>query len=234
MIAPFRYYKIRRLVIEHWSLIVSFIVFLLLLLVVLIFFGRYNSQKKDVDLMSGEVLMLKNRYDTLKFNKTLTQDQIKGYNKLLASLIPETEDFFSIIYALEEISNATQFMITEYAIDIGRAPKETIILTASGKGNSEAFLEFLKQYQFVGGRLVTTDQIQYGGINSGETKITLNFYNKRFAYSETVQVPQLSKEDIQKLEDIKQRIKFQFSAADYQSVDTDYQTKLNPFTNEIN
>ncbi len=234
MIAPFSYYKIRRLVIEHWSLLVSFIVFLLLLFVVLVFFGRYNSQKKDVDLMSGEVLMLKNRYDTLKFNKTLTQDQIKGYNKLLASLIPETEDFFSIIYAIEEISNATQFMITEYAIDIGRAPKETIILTASGKGNSEAFLEFLKQYKFVGGRLVTIDQIQYGGINSGDTKITLNFYNKRFAYSETVKVPQLSKAEIQKLEDIKQRVKFQFSASDYQSVDTDYAVKQNPFTKEGN
>lgn len=231
MILPFRYYKLRRLFIDHWSLLVSFVVFVLLVMIVFIFYARFNVQKKEVDLMNGEVLMLKNRFNTLKFNKSLTEDEIKDYNKLLASLIPETEDFFSIIYALEQISNESQFIITGYAIDIGKTSKEKITITAEGKGDSESFLRFLQEYQFAGGRLVTSDQIQYGGINSGNTKITLNFYNKRFAYNETVQVPQLSKEEIQKLDDIKSKIKFQFSSADYQSVDTDYAIKDDPFIN---
>lgn len=234
MILPFRFYKLRRILIDQWSLFVSLLVFMLLFMVVFIFYARFNAQKKEVDLMNGEVTMLKNRFNTLKFNKSLTEDQIKEYNKLLASLIPETEDFFSIIYALEEISNESQFIITGYEIDIGKTTKEKITITAEGKGDSESFLNFLQKYQFAGGRLVTSDQIQYGGINAGNTKITLNFYNKRFAYNETVQVPQLSKEEIQKLDDIKSKIKFQFSSSSYQRVDTDYAIKKDPFVNVTN
>lgn len=230
MILPFRIYKIRRILIDQWSLLVSFFVFLLLLFVVFIFYARFNSQKKDVDLMSGEVLMLKNRFNTLKYNKSLTEDQIKEYNKLLASLIPETEDFFSIIYALEQISTASHFDIVNYEIDVGKTNKEKITLTAEGRGQPDEFLNFLQEYQFAGGRLVTSDQIQYGGINSGNTKITLNFYNKRFAFNETVQVPQLSKEEIEKLDAIKSKIKLQFSSSDYQSIDTDYAIKKDPFS----
>ena len=233
MILPFRFYKLRRIIINQWQLIVSFAVFLLLLLVVFIFYARFNAQKKEVDLMSEEVVMLKNRFNTLKYNKSLTEDQIKEYNKLLASLIPETEDFFSIIYALEEISTVSHFEITNYEINIGKTSREKLTLTAEGRGNSDEFLNFLQQYQFAGGRLVTSDQIQYGGMNSGSTRITLNFYSKRFAFNETVQVPQLSKEEIQKLLAIKQKIKFQFSSSDYQSVTTDYAIKNDPFTSVV-
>jgi len=70
-------------------------------------------------------------------------------------------------------------------------------------------------------------------MNSGSTRITLNFYSKRFAFNETVQVPQLSKEEIQKLLAIKQKIKFQFSSSDYQSVTTDYAIKNDPFTSVV-
>lgn len=232
MILPFQFYKIRRILTDQWQMILSFVVFLLLLIVVFIFYARFNAQKKEVDLMSGEVLMLSNRFNTLKYNKTLTEDQIKEYNKLLASLIPETEDFFSIIYALEEISRVSHFIITDYAIDVNKTNREKLTLTAEGRGNSEEFLNFLQQYQFAGGRLVTSDQIQYGGRNSGSTRITLNFYSKRFAFNETVQVPQLSKEEIQKLEVIKKKITLQFSSSDYQTVTTDYAIKNDPFSGE--
>jgi hypothetical protein len=230
MILPIRLYKLKRILIDQWSLFVSFAVFMLLFLIVFIFYAKFNEQKKDVELMDGEVKMLKNRFDTLKYNKSLTEDQIKDFNKLLASLVPETEDFFSIIYALEEISTVSRFAITDYTIDIGRSNVERLTLTVEGKGDTEAFLTFLKEYQFAGGRLVTSDKIQYGGESSANTKIMLNFYSKRFTFNESVQVPQLSKEEIAKLESIKQKIKFQFSSAVYQSVDTDYTTKNNPFS----
>ncbi len=230
MILPIHIYKIKRVLIDQWSVFVSFGVFVLLLFVVLVIYARFNEQKKEVDLMSNEVTLLKDRSDTLKYNKSLTADQIQGYNKLLASLIPETEDFFSIIYALEEISIASQFIITDYSIDVGKTTQEKLTLTAEGRGDTDTFLRFLQEYQFAGGRLVTSDKIEYGGLNAGSTKITLNFYNKRFAFNESVKVPQLTKADIQKLEDIKSKIKFQFSSSDYQTVGTDYPLKKNPFS----
>lgn len=228
---PISFYKIRRIFSDQWTLFLSIIVIAILSLIVLVFYAQFNRQKKEVELLQGEISMLGDRYNTLKYNKSLTQDQIKDYNKLLASLIPETEDFFSIIYALEAISNASGFRITDYAIDIGATTKEKLILTANGKGDTDAFLKFLQEYQFVGGRLVTTDKIVYRGEkNAGDTKITLNFYSKRFSFNETVRVPQLTKQEIQRLEEIKNKIQFQFSSAGYQSVDTEYKPKKDPFS----
>lgn len=225
-------YKIKRILKDQWTLFVSLGIFILLLGVVFIFYLRFNTQKKEVDLMNGEVQMLKNRFDTLKYNKSLTADQIVEYNKLLASLVPETEDFFSIIYALEEISSVSKFDITDYTINVGETSNERLTLTVTGKGDSESFLTFLQEYQFAGGRLATSDKIQYGGANSGNTLVALTFYSKRFTFDESVQVPQLSSEDIAKLETIKQKIKFQFSSSAYQSVSTDYLQKKDPFSGE--
>ncbi|MCX6732860.1 MAG: hypothetical protein NTV98_04955 [Candidatus Roizmanbacteria bacterium] len=231
MIIPVRFYKLKRILNEQWTLFVSIFVFFLLIIVVLVFYGQFNEQKKEVDLMTGEVQMLKNRFDTLKYNKSLTEDQIKDYNKLLASLVPETEDFFSIVYALEQISLASKFIISDYVIEIGKlSNRERITLNVTGKGDTEAFLRFLQEYQFAGGRLATSDKIQYGGTTTGGTKIALTFYNKRFTFNESVQVPQLSKEEIAKLEVIKQKVKFQFSSSGYQSISTEYPEKGNPFT----
>jgi hypothetical protein len=205
-------------------------VFILLFIVVFVFYAKFNEQKKEVDLMTGEVQMLKNRFDTLKYNKSLTEDQIKDYNKLLASLVPETEDFFSIIYALEQISLASKFVISDYTIEVGKlTSREKMTLTVVGKGDPESFLSFLQQYQFAGGRLATSDKIQYGGPTTGGTRVTLTFYSKRFTFNESVQVPQLSKEEIAKLEAIRQKVKFQFSSSGYQTIDTEYPQKDNPF-----
>jgi len=232
MIIPIRLYKIKRVLIDQWTLLLSFGVFILLIGIVFIFFARFNDQKKEVDLLTGEVNMLKNRFDTLKYNKSLTQDQIKEYNTLLASLVPETEDFFSIIYALEQISLVSQFAITDYTIDVGKTTRERLTITAEGVGNPESFLTFLQEYQFAGGRLVTSDKIQYSGANSTNTRVVLNFYSKQFTFNESVQVPQLSKEEIAKLEVIKRKVRFQFSSSGYQSVSTEYPLKNNPFSGE--
>jgi len=224
-------YKIKRILADQWSIFVSFGVLIVLVGIVFIFYSQFNRQKKEVELLQDEIAMLGDRFNTLKYNKTLTQDQIKDYNKLLSSLIPETEDFFSIIYALEAISNASGFKISDYSIDITATTKERLTLTANGKGDTNAFLKFLQEYQFVGGRLVTTDKIVYRGEkNAADTKITLNFYSKRFSFNETVRVPQLTKEEIQRLQAIKNKIQFQFSSAVYQSVDTSYQPKQDPFS----
>ena len=223
-------YKIKRIFKQQRALFVSTLVFIFLLSIIFIFYMRFNQQKKEVELMTGEVQMLKNRYDTLKYNTSLTENQIKDYNKLLASLVPETEDFFSIIYALEGISAASHFSITEYQIDVNRTTGEKLTLTIQGSGDTSSFFAFLQDYHFSGGRLVTSDKIVYGGDNVGTTRIALTFYNKRFTFNESVQVPQLSKAEIDKLEAIKQKISFQFSSSGYQTVSTDYPQKTNPFS----
>jgi len=230
MIIPIRLYKVKRFIENQKNLLISFTVFIALFFIVLIFLARFNQQKKEVEFLNSEVAMLQSRYDTLKYNKSLTEDQIKGYNLLLASLVPETEDFFSIIYALEQISLISNFQITNYVIDVGNSTNERLSLTAEGKGNADTFLTFLKTYQFSGGRLITSNKIQFGGASSSSTKITLNFYSKKYTFNETIQVPKLFKEEIAKLDEVKKKIKFQFSSTGYQTAATTYETKSDPFS----
>lgn len=232
MILPIRIYRIKRVLSDQRAFIISSFICIFLFLIVLLFYARFNAQLKEVDLMKNEMVMLKNRFDTLKYNKTLTEDQVKEYNKLLASLVPETEDYFSIIYAVEEISKASKFVITDYTIDVAKKTPERLTLSVEGQGDTDAFLAFLQEYQFAGGRLATIDKIQYGGLTIGHTRIALNFYNKRFTFNESVQVPQFNKEEIEKLDAIMAKVKFQYSSVAYQSADTNYEMKKNPFVRE--
>jgi len=229
MIFTVRLYRIKRILKEQVALFVSIGVLLVLFSVVFLFYMRFNTTRKEVDLMNNEVNLLKRRYDTLKYNKSLTQDQIIDYNKLLASLVPETEDFFSIIYALEEVSSVSKFNITTYVIDVGNTTNERIVLSVEGSGNPDSFLTFLQEYQFAGGRLITSDKIQYGGGSSQNTRVTLTFYNKRFTFNESVQVPQFSKEELAALDVINKKVKFEFSSSGYQTINTDYPINTNPF-----
>ncbi len=224
------FYRIKNILRYQWTIFLSFFVLLLLFLVVISYYARFNEEAKSTALLASEVTMLKNRYDTLKYNKTLTADQIKEYNKLLVELIPEAEDFFSIIVALDRISSDSKFMITDYVVNMNASTKDKLTLTIVGKGDTEAFKNFLEEYQFGGGRLITSDKIEYGGNNSANTKITLNFYSKRFAFNETLQVGLLSKEELDRLNTIRKKISLQYASADSQFVGTDYTTKKDPFT----
>ncbi len=221
-------FRLKMIFREHWNVFLSLVICIMLSLVTLAIYAQFNSQKKEVDLLEAEVAMLKNRYDTLKFNKSLTEAQIKDYNKLLATLIPETEDYFSIIYALDEISRKSGFIITDYSIDVTASSKEKLTLSVEGKGDANSFLEFLNVYQFSGGRLATSDKIQYGGTGTTATRINLNFYSKRFAFNETVQVPQLSQEELDKLADIKAKVETYSGGNTF--VDTEYTVKKDPFS----
>jgi len=223
-------YKIKNIIRYQWTLFVSFFVLLLLFVVVLSYYKRFNEETKSTQLLSNEVQMLKNRYDTLKYNKTLTEDQIKEYNKLLVELIPESEDFFSIIVALEKISADSKFMVTDYVVNLKNSNKDKLTLTIVGKGDTEAFRSFLEKYQFGGGRLITSDKIEYGGNNSSNTRITLNFYSKRFAFNETLQVGLLSKTELDRLNSIRKKISMQYVPSESQIVDTDYSVKKDPFS----
>lgn len=229
MIISVHLYIIKKILRDQWALVVSLFVFILLCVIVFIFYARFNKQKAEVELLTNKVQLLKERYDTLKYNTSLSQDQIKEYNALLTHLIPEAEDYFSIIYALEKISSVSQLAITDYTVNVSKTDREQLTLTVDGKGDPESFLTFLEEYQFAGGRLVTSDKIQYGGGVAGNVRIALSFYSKRFIPNESTTASRLSEKEIAKLETIKQKVKFEFSAGDSSSVSTDYSTKTNPF-----
>jgi len=227
MIKFYNIKKLRYLIRDYWPTFITIIA--LFIIVILLFFSykTYRDSKEEADILGEEVTLLKNRSDTLKYNKSLTEDQITVYNKVLTSLIPESEDYFSIIYALETISQKTGFNIVSYTINLSNTSREKLSLNIEGKGNLDAFKNFLSSYEFMGGRLVTSERIEFSGANFTNTRVGLNFYAKKFSFNEAV-VPQLSKDDIDKLESIKQKIQISFTDS-APSTDGTYDTKSNPF-----
>ncbi len=47
-----------------------------------------------------------------------------SYNQVLGMLVPDSEDYFSIIYTLQQISEQSGLMIEEYAVSMGRSTNQ--------------------------------------------------------------------------------------------------------------
>lgn len=219
--------KIRYFIRDYWPTLLTLFALVIITLLIMASYKTYKETRNDLDILTEEVKLLKNRSDTLQFNKTLTEDQIVVYNKILTSLIPESEDYFSIIYALETISQNSGFNIVSYTINLSNTTKEKLSINIEGRGDPEAFKRFLNEYKFGGGRLVTSERIEFSGVNFTNTRVSLNFYSKKFAFNESV-VPQLNKNDVAKLEDIKKKIKIAFKDEEI-PIKSEYEVKDNPF-----
>jgi len=217
--------KIQYMIKEQWTTVLTMVVLCVIIALVFFSYKSLNDAKSQLEVLEAESTLLKNRTDTLKYNKNLTQDQIDTYNKILAALIPESEDFFSIIYALDMISRQTGFIITDYTINLANTSKDKISLVVEGKGDTEAFLTFLKNYHVSGNRLITSEKIDYSGTKVTNTKIVLNLYNKKFAFHESV-VPQLTTKDVATLDKIKEKVSLSFMD---ETESGDYETRPNPF-----
>lgn len=183
--------------------------------------------KEEFNRAKNETSIYKNRVDILRYNKSLTENKIDEYNNLLIGLIPDTENFFSIIYALETISIKSNFIISSYALNLTLSDKEKISIQIEGQGDSTAFISFLENYNFVGGRLITSEKIEFAEGKFSKSRISLNFYNKRVMQN-TVVVPQLTQKDITLLNSIQNKISVILKPEDL-SLSEDYETKTDPF-----
>ena len=86
--------KIRYFIRDYWPTLLTLAALGVVTLLIMVSYKTFKESKNDLDVLTEEVKLLKNRSDTLQFNKTLTEDQIVVYNKILTTLIPETEDYF--------------------------------------------------------------------------------------------------------------------------------------------
>ena len=151
--------------------------------------------------------------------------------KLLNQLIPEEEDYFSIIYALEMLSEKTGFQINSYTINLTESTQNRLIIIISGIGSNESFLRFLKEYNFGGKRLITSDNLSLNSQQS-EFKIELSFYNKkhRDSVSSSYFIPSTFPKELEK---ILAKTNFLLKEnIEEINIDFNYPRKQNPFSLE--
>lgn len=228
-IKPYILYLIK----ENIVYIFSFF-FILIFLFSVVFIGinkitKINNQKKELE---DELVLLRKKVFNFNYDEE-KEKKISEAVEVLNMLIPNVEDYFSIIYSLEKLSYKTGFMIIGYSIDLLSSSPNKIRLTVTGTGDSNSFLNFLSEYNFGGGRLITSDKAEYNTQKNDVIKMNLTFYNKnpKSSFSEKNNYFSDKKIDeiLEEIEKIKEKIVFDFSKSEDETNFFDYSQKSNPF-----
>ena len=209
----------------------SMVIFIIISFITLYSYNNLSATKHKNELLNQEISSLKNRKDNILLNvKTLNENgDFTNYNQVLGTLIPESEDFFSIIYTLQQISQQSGLIIEDYTVSIGRSTNQKTSISITYVDDQVSFMKFLDLYQYAGGRLVTIPKINWKSDASGKTKVLLNFYSKGFIPSNE-QVFKISKIEQNKVKDILSKIKINvLNPEATPEVSVDYETKDNPF-----
>lgn len=170
----------------------------------------------------------------LRLKKTILDSSIAGNPenveegvKIMNKLIPEAEDYFSIIAALEELSTKTSFIITSYDVNVKNSGTNKLSLNVAGIGDQQSFINFLQQYNLQGQRLITIENISLGKDEIGGFNLALNFYTQKAS-----QVPNTGLNyaaALKKIEEIKKKVIFTLSETQEGITVEDYSKKSNPF-----
>lgn len=205
---------------------------LILIFILFFFVGKISFDKiakidANVKVLESDLATLKKKADLFQ-NVLPPTEELDEDITLLNHLIPNIEDFFSIIYSLESLSNETGFIIDGYSVDMSSSTSEKLRLSITGSGETETFMKFLDNYNFGGGRLITSDRIELKPELSGTLKIDLTFYNKNVPVSGGTDLPTSNKifEDLQA---IKKKVTFDFEQNNIEKFDLNYPKKNNPF-----
>lgn len=188
---------------------------------------RENTQK--IATLTADIQDLQKRVSIFNSPLANTED-LDTTARLLTQLIPNSEDYFSIIYSLEKLSQKTSFIITSYAINLKSSTQDRLRLSITGSGDATAFLKFLNEYNFSGGRLITSDKIELTPQVSGQIKIDVTFYTKNTKLPQNVQSLPLSPSLFQELAALKEKVGFNLKeATSSATADFNYPRKSNPF-----
>lgn len=220
---------VRLLILDNIFYIIGNI-FLLILIVITVKIGLSENFKYDKKILSinEELNQLQNKINlmntTVPSTEKLDEDLV-----FLNTLIPNVENYFSIIYALEKLSQKSNFLITSYNVNVEKSTSQKLDLSVSGDGNSQEFINFLKEYNFGGGRLITSDKIQLDPNFFGSIRINLTFYNKSVPISNNLEISAGNK-NFEELEILKKKVNFDFNSYSASSTpDFNYPKKENPF-----
>lgn len=218
-----------RLLKENLIYLIAFILLVFILILFLVnHYPKFEQNQQKIKTLRQQIKELQNELsliNSLSNNPTELEEDIK----FIKTLIPGEEDYFSIIYALEQLSLKTGFIINSYTVNIKDSNNDKLSLLVTGMGDKETFLNFLKNYNFGGGRLITSDKIELSQEAAESIKINLTFYNKDVSNEK---MPMIDKRGmfLTQLRALKDKVQFSFKESSSPAeVDYNYQRKSNPF-----
>lgn len=191
------------------------------------FLGQMEEIGAKIATNQTEVNELTRKKELIQFKDSVIKDEINldQINAAFTQLIPNQEDYFSIIATLENLSAQSNFIITAYTIDLGQSTSEQLAITIEGQGDPQTFLEFMRNYNFGGGRLITMDKINYSTKDLDGSKIDINVYRGKGQGAEAF--TNLTPQDKELIQTVMEKVQVQLKSDDTEVAD--YPTKTNPF-----
>lgn len=145
MLSPLNSNSLKYVVQEHFSSLIILMVIPVLLFFCIMSSNSYFDSKAKLQTLTEENDKLQKDLTIIKLSNQSLKDDIDDFNKVLAMIIPETEDYFSIILALERLSQQTGFVIYKYNINLLSSNRDKIALVIEGEGDAKSFLQFINE-----------------------------------------------------------------------------------------
>ena len=206
----------------------AMIIFVIIFILGGIFFmiTKVSQTQSDTAVVAADVESLRQRVVKSQSSISLSESQVDRYNKILDQLIPNKEDYFSILYSLEKLSEDTGFNISKYSLNLAQSKAETLTIGIEGSGNTDSFFKFLNDYQFKGGRFITSDRVDIASSDTNVARLTLHFYTYKFNTVVNAK-NSLTSKDLQLIESIANKTSIVVKQANNEVVE--YPVKNNPF-----
>lgn len=221
---------IKRLLKENIYYIVGNIfIFVLIIITIKTGLSEIANYKRKIASLETENIELMNKV-TLMNSAVPESEKLDEDVKFLNTLIPDAEDYFSVIYSLEQLSKKTNFIITSYSVNVKASTTDKLKINVTGVGDSQSLINFLKDYNFSGGRLITSDKVQLDPNFSGSIIINLTFYNKKTTAANKLEMS-VKSSTYKELEDLKNKVNFNFDGTNSiaEASSLDYPKKSDPF-----
>ena len=221
---------IKYLIVENiFYILISILLVISVFVIPSIMFNTYSKNSDNISQLKKELQEINSKKNALAFLSSTNSKNIDEYFNLVSSLIPESENYFTIIYSLNNLSKLTNFNITSYALNLKESTNNKISIQVTGVGNQQEFLNFLKEYNLGGGRLITAEEIKLNSEEFAGITLKLNFYSQKTSLSQQGSVDY--QKVLNKIDKIKDKIKFNFqsNAEEEEIVIEEYPTKTSPF-----
>lgn len=193
------------------------------------FISQIQKSSDDLSKTKVETSALQTKQLALQSVINENGEDIDQDLELITKFIPDSEDYFSMIFALEKLSQTSGFIISNYTVNLSKSDSNKLSLKVTGIGDSNSFLELLRTYNYGGGRLITAEKIGIDPLQTSGVNLDLNFYNEKPTIDPNEKLD--FQASINELDDLRAKVKF--SLVDEPSTksaeSTDYPTKTSLF-----
>ncbi|MBI4009080.1 hypothetical protein HY357_02510 [Candidatus Roizmanbacteria bacterium] len=218
-------YALKKILKQNIPFVITLTVLIILGIVgTVIFVVQYQESISKTAALETEIAKLNKKKELVDFKNQVIQGEfdLDLINTLLTQLVPNQEDFFSIIVAFEKLSAQTNFVITAYTINLANSEGK-LSITIEGTGDPDSFLSFLKEYNLGGGRLITIDKLEFAQESFTGSKISINVYSGKATGAEVLTA--LTEEDRKLIAKVLDKVQVEIKSEEI----VEYPTKQNPF-----